>query len=55
VRALWRLEVLAYWQQSPGKDRGEWLPFLRLVAITFALEAVAFLYITGGLRPLSSL
>ena len=55
MRALWRLELLAYWYERAKEDRGEWLPFLRLAAVTLALEAVGFLWITGAFRNLSAL
>jgi hypothetical protein len=51
MRALWRLELLAYWLEQPKPDRGAWLPVLRLMALTFAVEAIVFLWIGGALKP----
>jgi hypothetical protein len=55
VRALWRLELLAYWRQRGKPDLGDWWPVIRLAGIVLWIEFVVALYIMGGLRPLSAL
>lgn len=55
LRPLWRLELLAYWQQAGANDQGAWWPFLRLAGLVLWLELVAALWLLGGLRPLSAL
>jgi len=51
MRSLWRLELLAYWLETEKPDRKDWLPVLKLMALTFAVEAIVFLWIGGALRP----
>jgi hypothetical protein len=51
VRALWRLELLAYWREAPKPDRGGWLRFGALVALTLEVEVIVALWISGALRP----
>ena len=49
--SLWRLELLAYWNQKPLPDRGGWLRFGALVAITLEIEVIVALWLSGALRP----
>jgi len=55
LRKLLLLEVLAYWHQKEPPDLGDWWPFIRLAGVILWLEFVAWLYLAGGLRPLSAL
>jgi hypothetical protein len=48
---LWRLEALIYWLEPEKADRKDWLPVLKLMALTFAVEAIMFLWIGGALKP----
>jgi hypothetical protein len=51
VRTLWRLELLAYWLEAPKPDRGGWLGFGGLVALTLAAETIVALWLLGAFRP----
>ena len=51
MRSLWRLELLAYWREAEKPDRGEWLRFGSLVALTLAAEAIVALWIAGAFKP----
>ena len=45
------LELVAYWREAPKADKGEWLRFGALVALTLEIEVIVALWISGALRP----
>lgn len=48
---FWLIEAAAWWLEPQKPDRGEWLPFYRLVALTLAVEGILALWLMGALSP----
>jgi hypothetical protein len=48
---LWRLEALVYWLEAPKPDRGGWLRFGALVALTLEVEVIMALWLMGAFKP----